>query len=89
MGKYLNKGNDGFRSARNSEFVDKSQLIEIVNATLNSERQYTCVSRAPRWHQLRQNHQTPHLHDRAAEEVRNKKKPSDARQTDFCDFCVT
>lgn len=49
MGKYLNKGNDGFRSARNSEFVDKSQLIEIVNATLNSERQYTCVSRARRF----------------------------------------
>ena len=49
MGKYLKKGNDGFRAARNSEFVDKSHLIELVNATLNSERQFTCVSRARRF----------------------------------------
>ena len=49
MGKSLNKGNDGFRAVRNSEFVDKSRLIEIVNATLNTERQFTCVSRARRF----------------------------------------
>ena len=49
MGKFLNKGNDGFRAVRNSEFVDKSRLIEIVNATLNTERQFTCVSRARRF----------------------------------------
>lgn len=49
MGKYLKKGNDGFRAARNGEYVDKSHLIELVNATLNSERQFTCVSRARRF----------------------------------------
>ena len=49
MGKFLNKGNNGFRAVRNSEFVDKSRLIEIVNATLNTERQFTCVSRARRF----------------------------------------
>ena len=49
MGKFLKKGNDGFRAVRNGEFVDKSRLIEIVNATLNTERQFTCVSRARRF----------------------------------------
>ena len=49
MGKFLNKGNDGFRAVRNGEYVDKSRLIEIVNATLNTERQFTCVSRARRF----------------------------------------
>ena len=49
MGKFLKKGNDGFRAVRNGEYVDKSRLIEIVNATLNSERQFTCVSRARRF----------------------------------------
>lgn len=49
MGRFLKKGNDGFRAVRNSEFVDKSRLIEIVNATLQTERQFTCVSRARRF----------------------------------------
>ena len=49
MGKFLKKGNDGFRAVRNGEFVDKSRLVEIVNATLNTERQFTCVSRARRF----------------------------------------
>ena len=49
MGRFLNKGNDGFQAVVNGEFVDKSALIEIVNATLNTERQFTCVSRARRF----------------------------------------
>ena len=49
MGKFLKKGNDGFRATLNGEYVDKSQLIEIINKTLNSERQFTCVSRARRF----------------------------------------
>ena len=49
MGRFLNRGSDGFRAAKNGEYVDKSRLIEIVNATLNSERQFTCVSRARRF----------------------------------------
>lgn len=49
MGRFLKKGNDGFRAVRNGEYVDKSRLIEIVNATLHSERQFTCVSRARRF----------------------------------------
>ena len=49
MGKFLKKGNDGFRAVLNGEYVDKSMLIEIVNKTLHSERQFTCVSRARRF----------------------------------------
>lgn len=49
MGRFLKKGNDGFRAVLNGEFVDKSVLIDVVNATLNTERQFTCVSRARRF----------------------------------------
>lgn len=49
MGLYINMGNDGFRAARNGEYVDKSALIELVNHSLNSERQFMCVSRARRF----------------------------------------
>lgn len=49
MGKFLKKGTDAFRAIRNGEFVDKSGLIEIVNATLHTERQFTCVSRPRRF----------------------------------------
>ena len=55
MGKFLKKGNDGFRAALNSEYVDKSKLIEVVNATLHTERQFTCVSRARRFGKSKQN----------------------------------
>lgn len=49
MGKFLKKGNDAFQAVKNSEYIDKSKLIEVVNATLNTERQFTCVSRARRF----------------------------------------
>ena len=49
MGRFLRIGSEGFRTALNSEYVDKSHLIEIVNSTLNTERQFTCVSRARRF----------------------------------------
>ena len=49
MGRFLKKGNDRFRAVRNGEFVDKSRLIEVVNATLHTDRQFTCVSRARRF----------------------------------------
>ena len=49
MGIYINTGNEGFRRARNSEYVDKSGLIAVVNDTLFSERSFTCVSRCRRF----------------------------------------
>jgi hypothetical protein len=49
MGIYINTGNEGFRRARNSEYVDKSVLIAVVNNTLFSEQCFTCVSRCRRF----------------------------------------
>lgn len=49
MGIYINKGNEGFQSIRNSEYVDKSGLIAIVNTTLSTEQRFSCVSRSRRF----------------------------------------
>ena len=49
MGTYINIGNAGFRSARNGEYVDKSGLIPVVNATLETERRFSCVTRCRRF----------------------------------------
>ena len=49
MGIYINKGNEGFQSVRNSEYVDKSGLIAIVNKTLLTEQRFSCVTRSRRF----------------------------------------
>ena len=49
MGLYINKGNEGFRQIRNSEYVDKSGLIAVVNSTLFTERKMSCVTRSRRF----------------------------------------
>ena len=49
MGTYINIGNAGFQRARNSEYVDKSGLITVVNKTLFTERCFSCVSRCRRF----------------------------------------
>ena len=49
MGAYINIGNAGFQSARNGEYVDKSGLIAVVNATLNTRNCFSCVSRCRRF----------------------------------------
>ncbi len=49
MGAYINIGNAGFQSVRNGEYVDKSELISIVNGTLFTERRFSCVSRSRRF----------------------------------------
>lgn len=49
MGIYINKGNEGFQSCRNSEYVDKSPLIAIVNKTLFTEQRFSCVTRCRRF----------------------------------------
>ena len=49
MGTYINIGNAGFQRARNSEYVDKSMLISVVNKTLFTERCFSCVSRCRRF----------------------------------------
>ena len=49
MGLYINKGNQAFRDIVAHEYVDKSSLILIINATLNSESRYSCVTRCRRF----------------------------------------
>lgn len=49
MGTYINIGNEGFVSARNSEYVDKSGFIAVINSTLNTERRFSCVTRCRRF----------------------------------------
>ena len=49
MGSYINVGNAGFQSARNSEYIDKSGLITVVNASLNTKNRFFCVSRCRRF----------------------------------------
>ena len=46
---YINRGNREFRDIVAHEYVDKSSLIPIVNATLNSENRYSCVTRSRRF----------------------------------------
>ena len=48
MGIYINRGNGSVRSARRSDYVDKSALISFINGTINTENRFTCVSRARR-----------------------------------------
>lgn len=49
MGTYINKGNEGFRRARNGEYVDKTEMIDIINKMINTERSYICVTRCRRF----------------------------------------
>ncbi len=49
MGTFINQGNAGFRRIRNSEYVDKSGLIAVVNKTLFTEQSYSCVTRCRRF----------------------------------------
>ena len=49
MGTYINKGNNAFRDIVAHEYVDKTSLIPIINARLNSESRYSCVTRCRRF----------------------------------------
>ena len=46
---YINKGNNDFRDIVTHEYVDKSSLIPLINAMLNSENRYSCVTRCRRF----------------------------------------
>jgi hypothetical protein len=52
MGNYLNIGNDGFSTIRNSKYVDKSEMIDFINATIGTTRKLTCMSRPRRFGKL-------------------------------------
>lgn len=43
---FVNTDNETFRMVLNSNYVDKSGLISILNHKINSEYRFICVSRA-------------------------------------------
>lgn len=47
--KYVNIGDDGFRTIRNSEYIDKSGLISFMNSCLSTSQKLICVSRPRRF----------------------------------------
>ena len=49
MGTYLNPGNSGFSRIVKSEYVDKTGLIGIVNRTIDTTKNLTCISRPRRF----------------------------------------
>ena len=49
MGSYLNPGNSGFETVRNSRYVDKSGLIRLINDTIGTKQKLSCVSRPRRF----------------------------------------
>lgn len=50
MGSYLNPGCKGFEESLNSAiYVDKTGLIEKINAVVNTRQKYICVSRPRRF----------------------------------------
>ena len=44
MGSYLNPGNSGFSNMRNDVYVDKTEMISLINQTINTPRNLTCIS---------------------------------------------
>ena len=49
MGQFIDNGNFAFRSVINSDFVDKSCLLNILNKNLDTENRFVCVSRPRRF----------------------------------------
>ena len=50
MTVYLSPGNDCFQSARNSEiYIDKSDIIRLINRTLGTAEGYICMTRPRRF----------------------------------------
>lgn len=49
MGMYLNPGNSGFQTMKNSRYVDKSGLISLINRTIGTIQKLTCISRPRRF----------------------------------------
>lgn len=49
MGIYLNPGNSGFQRIINSEYVDKTGLIDRINGSINTVNNLICISRPRRF----------------------------------------
>lgn len=50
MGSFVNRGNESFSRARNSQiYIDKTGLLNYTNSVINTEQSYICVSRPRRF----------------------------------------
>lgn len=49
MGIYLDPGNKGFQEILQSEYVDKTGLIALLNKTMGTTGKLTCISRPRRF----------------------------------------
>ncbi|MCR5455338.1 MAG: ATP-binding protein [Bacteroidales bacterium] len=49
MGKFLDYGNSDFQRVKNSDFIDKSGLISVLNSKINTEKCFVCISRPRRF----------------------------------------
>lgn len=49
MGNYLNVGNTGFSAAVKGLYVDKTEMISLINSTLGTKDKLICVSRPRRF----------------------------------------
>ena len=49
MGAYLNPGNSGFARIISSDYVDMTGLIGLLNRTINTTKNLTCISRPRRF----------------------------------------
>ncbi len=49
MGIFIRRGNADFQRIRNSEYVDKTELVTVVNSTLFTEQSMSCVTRCRRF----------------------------------------
>lgn len=49
MGTYLNPGNEGFQKILQTEYVDKTGLITLINNTVGTMDMLTCISRPRRF----------------------------------------
>lgn len=49
MGIYLNPGNSGFAEILQTDYVDKTLLISLVNSNIGTKKKLTCISRPRRF----------------------------------------
>ena len=49
MGTYLNPGNSGFARNLRTRYIDKTGLISVVNSTIDTSMNLTCISRPRRF----------------------------------------
>ena len=49
MGTYLNPGNGGFAEILDSDYIDKTGMIKLINGRINTLNKLVCISRPRRF----------------------------------------